>query len=121
MNESVESPVIKLPEGEALRARLSKKLEEYKDRVVEVQGVSHPAFAHLANFEYRDAFYKQAVLEKLLADGEVNCWDLSRKLSPKNPNDSIDVMIFGNACGVIECYCTGRINATWGGTGLPDN
>ena len=119
MNEKTEGPVLKLPKNDVLRARLAKKLEEYRERVTEEQGTDYPVFAHFTKPAYRDAFYKEMVLERLLNNGEVKCWDLSREFCFSNPYDEIDILAFSNACSVVKYYCTGREHEVTGGNGLP--
>ena len=106
-SKTTESPVIVLPEDEARKQQLRDKLEEYKDRL-------HP---YRAPELQMSTICKIAVVKRLLKDGRVVTWDLSRELATTY-GSGFDVNDFSNACGVIEDYCkTGGQNLR-GGTGL---
>ena len=106
---------IVLPKDEVLKGKLERKLEEYKGRLEKLDdGYKHPELIRRCNI---DSEYKIAVLERLLADGEVNTHAVSLELHKKY--GIIDIEAFNNAAGVIEDYCmTGGIKNTYGGTGL---
>ncbi len=98
--EGQNSFKITLPEDAKIIEALQTKLEEYKKRLISQQNTS--------------TNYKIAILEKLLLDGEVDTWDVFRKL--KQTYGFVDAPTFKNACGVIENYTKGR--SVRGGTGL---
>lgn len=105
--EAKESPVIVLPADETRKQRLRDKLTEYKGRR---HPYRHPELQ-------MDTVCKITVLERLLRDGQVNTWDLSREMV-KTYGSGLDINAFNNACGVIKDYCeTGGQNLR-GGTGL---
>lgn len=102
-----KSPVTVLPEDEARKEKLRRKLEEYKGRL---DGFRAPELQ-------MDTICKIAVLGKILKDGEVNTWDLSRELSARY-GSSYDPYAFNVACDVVEDYIKiGGVNLR-GGTGL---
>lgn len=104
-SDVTESPVIVLPDDETRKQQLRDKLAEYKGRM-------HP---YRAPELQMGTICKIAVLERLLADGKVVTWDLSREMAETygfNVND------FKNACGVIEDYCKTGGKNLHGGTGL---
>ncbi|MBI1975038.1 MAG: hypothetical protein HYS57_01605, partial [Parcubacteria group bacterium] len=108
-SEATKSPVIVLPDDETRKQQLRDKLTQYKGRV-------HPYRAPELQMNM-DTICKIAVLERLLCDGQVSTWDLSREMA-KTYGSGFDVNAFNNACGVIEDYCkTGGQNLR-GGTGL---
>ena len=102
-----KSPVIVLPENETHKTQLRRKLEEYKGRVKPFR----------APELQMDTIYKMTVLERLLRDGQVNTWELSREIA-KTYGSDFDGHAFNNACGVIEDYCETGGQNTNGGTGL---
>jgi hypothetical protein len=96
-----ESPIITLNLANDLRVRqLRAKLGEYQSRVniwkaPELQ---------------RGTFYKITILERLLMDGTVDTWELSREMNEKD--GSVDFDRWNTACSVINAY------ASTGGEGL---
>jgi len=102
-----KSPVIVLPEDEARKVQLRRKLEEYKKRMLPFRA---PEFQ-------MDTICKVAVVERLLRDGQVLTWELSREMV-KTYGSGFDPNAFNNACGVIEDYCKTSGQNTSGGTGL---
>lgn len=105
--ETKESPVIVLPNDEMRKRQLEDKLKEYKGRK---DPHRHPALQ-------MDTICKIEVLERLLRDGKVVTWDLSREMA-KTYGDSLDVDALDNACFVIEDYCKTGGKSIDGGTGL---
>ena len=95
-------PIIVLP-GERVQ-QLRKKLAEYK---VRVDSFRAPELQ-------MDTICKKTVLERLLRDGQVNTWELSREML-KTYGSGFDPWAFNNACGVVEDYCkTGGQNVFGG-------
>ena len=106
-SEATESPVIELPDDETHKQQLRDKLEEYRGRL-------RP---YRAPELQMSTICKIAVVERLLKDGRVVTWDLSRELATTY-GSGFDGNDFRSACGVIEDYCkTGGQNLR-GGTGL---
>ena len=102
--EQGESPILRLAEDRSL---LEEKLKEYKGRIDQ----------YIAPERQIGTIYKIEILKALLEHGEVNTYDLSRKLHDRF--GVLDVEKFNNACGVIDDYIkTGGKNLS-GGTGLP--
>jgi len=99
------SPVIVL--NEARRLQLAKKLEEYRGRLNSLR----------APEVQMDTICKITVLERLLRDGLVNTWELSREMAT-NYGLGFDAHYFTNACGVIEDYCKTGGTTISDGTGL---
>lgn len=113
-----KSPKIELPSDIETIRKLQKKLREYKTRLEEEKGQkikTHTApeqdFVALA-----DTHYKIAVLEKLLLEGSVNTYELSRELN--EADGMFDASAFDNACGVIEDYVETGGERNVGGTGF---
>lgn len=102
-----KGPVIILPTDETRKQQLHNKLVEYRKRL-------HP---YRAPESQMDLVCKIAVLERLLNNGQVNTWELSREMVAKyGPGFNTDD--FNNACAVIGDYCeTGGQNVR-GGAGL---
>jgi len=100
-------PVLVLAEDDQdKRERFEKKLAEYKKRLE-------------GTFDERtvmDIKYKITLVEELLEKGEVNTWELSRKIAKEDKR--IDADAFQNACGVIHDYCLTGGQKTCGGTGF---
>jgi hypothetical protein len=96
------SLIITLPEDEGLKALLQAKLAEYRSRLDRFQ---HPELQAAASSAAADAFFKEAVLSKLLKDGEVDTQALSLKLR-EVITDAERLALFNNACGVVWYYCT---------------
>lgn len=105
-----EGPVIKLPENPEMVERLRAKLEEYRRRLSDDQ--------YKAPYAQQDTIYKIAILEKLLEDGVVDTWDLSRELGDKY--GWFDVPAFESACGVIDNYAKNWGIGNIGGTGFKE-
>lgn len=104
--DTKESPVIFLPMDEVRKQQFRDKLTEYKGRM-------HP---YCAPEMQMNTICKINVMERLLRDGQVNTWELSREMVETYGN--IDVNEFNNACDIIDDYCkTGGANIH-GGTGL---
>ena len=118
MEDSKNSPVLLKPNDETLLKRLTKKLAEYKSRMVKATRTRHPDWAYEIDAYYRDALYKSIVLERLLEKGSVNTWDLCRELAKKYKQ--LDGKEFDNACAVIAIYCGQLDVKPKGGTGLPE-
>lgn len=93
--ETKESPVIMLPDDETRKRSLRDKLAEYKERM-------HPYHAPELQM---GAICKITVLERLLTDGQVDTWGLSREMA-QTYGSGFDVRAFQNACGVIDDYAT---------------
>ena len=115
--EKQKSPKIKLPENSEMVQRLQDKLGDYKQRLEYEESEIDPYKAPETVFSMLvDTRYKIAVLEKLLNDGEVNTFELSKELNDQDGR--LDTQAFNNACAVIDDYCkTGGKNVR-GGTGL---
>lgn len=105
--ETKESPVIVFPEDETRKQQLRAKLVEY-------QGRMNP---YRAPEMQMDTICKMVVLERLLRDGQVKTWDLSREMA-ETYGSGFDGNAFGNACGVIEDYCKTGGQNIHSGTGL---
>ncbi len=105
--ESQGSPVIKLDRRKRVLVRMLRwKLIEYESR----------------REKYRPpgldpTFYKEEVLKKVLEDGFVNTWELSREMS-KRLSEEYDFRFFNNACAVVGAYCKQDFDKIAGGTGL---
>ncbi len=110
--ENIESPKIKFPEDITKVKSLQEKLAEYKERL----GTQMKKDPHKVPELFTDTNYKIAVLEKLLTDGEVNTYELSRELNEKYGGFNVDD--FNNACAVIEDYAKTGGKEVTGGTGL---
>lgn len=110
--ENKESPKINFPEDINIVKALQKKLSEYKERLsaeIKKDPYKAPEF-------FIDTNYKIAILEKLLINGEVNTYELSKELNKKF--GGLDIETFKNACSIIKDYAeTGGENIS-GGTGL---
>lgn len=61
-----------------------------------------------------DTLCKMTVLQRLLREGRVSTWELSREMAEAY-GSGFDVEAFNNACGVIKDYC----ETSHDGTGLP--
>ena len=107
-----KGPEINLPEDQNIVKALQNKLVEYKERLV-TQMKQEP---YKAPELFADTNYKIAVLEKLLVEGKVNTYELSRQLKEKY--GGVDVASFDNACAVIEDYAKTGGKEVRGGTGL---
>ena len=105
--QETKSPVIRIAED---RDVLVAKLAEYKKRLED--NSYKPPWAQW------DTVYKIAVVEELLEHGEVNTYELSRKLA-EQAGGVFDVGAFNNACAVIQDYITTGGKDVIGGTGLP--
>ena len=112
-----KSPKIELPKDPEIVQKLQSKLKEYKQRLEEKKlkmdewAAPEQVFPMLVGTKY-----KIAVLEKVLKDGEIKTFKLSRELEEQD--GQFDKHAFNNACTVIEDYCkTGGKNIR-GGTGL---
>lgn len=102
-----EAPIIVLSEDETRKKQLQNKLKEYRGRMDRYQ----------APELQMGVICKIAVLERLLRDGQVNTWDLSREMADIY-GSGFRTREFNVACMVIEDYCkTGGMNLS-GGTGL---
>lgn len=106
---------IELPQDAQLRKKLEKKLEEYKWRM----GASRindaykaPEQMESAMITYYDSLYKTTLLEKILADGEVDVQVLEKGF------EKLDGGLFRNAVAVINDYCTTGGARCFDGTGL---
>ncbi len=116
-----EGPKIVLPEDARLKAKLERKLEEYRGRMSKIKEegdnkFKHPELLFQINGSYRGACYKASILERLLETGEVNTWDISKELATEY--GTFDVQRFNNAAGVIDDYCTTGGKNCSGGTGF---
>lgn len=115
--EKEESPKIELPKDAEVVKRLQNKLKDYKQRLAEEKKKIDPYKAPEQVFHIlADTNYKIAVLEKVLLEGEVNTFELSRELNSQD--GQFDSGAFNNACGVIEDYCSTGGKNTRGGTGF---
>ena len=85
-----QSPVIVLPTDESWQNELKNKLEEYRKRWK----------PHLPPEGQMDTTCRIRVLERLLRDGKVVTWDLSRELA-KELGGGLNSHAFNNACAVI--------------------
>jgi hypothetical protein len=103
-----KSPIIVLPENETRRAQLRAKLKEYRGRMSPYQP---PEMA-------MDTVFKAEVLATLLEKGRVDTHALSREVAERF-GDGFNLDTFGNACAVIDNYCTAGGENIVGGTGLP--
>lgn len=101
------SPVIKFPTDPERQAQLRRKLEEYKSRLESRQFPESQS----------ELGYRVTILETLLANQEVNTWNLSRELASKFKDD-FDVRAFERSCAVIDDYCQTGGQHVCGGTGL---
>lgn len=104
-----KGPILVLPEDEARKQQLQRKLEEYKGR-----------FDPYRTPELQmGTICKATILERLLRDTMVNTWELCLEMMGTY-GSGFDSYKFDVACGVINDYCkTGGKHAV-GGTGLPD-
>lgn len=116
------SPVITLPSDPELRAKLERKLLEYKQRyadiVAEHGGEENLKYKspELMSLDFGQAPYRVFILERLLRDGVVETWSLSRELAgvlQKVGNEFVNEY-FDRSCTVIRSY------AEKGGAGLID-
>jgi hypothetical protein len=107
-----KSPLIELPKDLELLEKLRRKLQEYKQRL-ETEKAQSP---YQAPETFADTHYKIAVLGKLLSEGSVSTYDLSRELNERD--GYFDANAFQNACSVIHDYATTGGQAVDGGTGL---
>lgn len=115
--EAKQGPIIELPTNPSLRQRLEIKLNEYRARLIDQQKAATAYDApEVILTNTADTRYKIAVLEKLLADGKVDTFALSRELSARDSVFTVDA--FDNACRVIEDYCKTGGKHSVGGTGL---
>lgn len=102
-----ESPIIILPKNDLLIQQLRFKLEEYQKRY-------NPYHAPELQM---DTICKIQVLERLLRDGSVNTYELSKELYDIY-GSSLNGNSFNSACAVINDYCVTGGKQTNGGTGL---
>lgn len=99
--------------GDAVIVRaLQDKLEEYKQRLISRRQKDFYKAPEL----FTDTNYKIAILEKLLLDGEVDTYAISKKLM--QIYGFVDASTFENACRVIEEYAKDGGRSVRGGTGL---
>src|SRR4030042_4226739 len=105
--ETNEPPIIILPEDEAHKQQLHRKLEEYRQRI---DPFRHPGLQ-------MSAVCKKTVLEHLLRDGQVNTWKLSKDMAATH-GQTFDIDAFNNACAVIDDYCKTGGKKAQGGTGF---
>ncbi len=97
-----KSPTIVLPKRHV--QQLHSKLVEYEGRLSQFR----------APELQMDTICKMTVLGRLLRDGQVNTWELSREMATTY-GSGFDPWAFTNACGVIEDYCkTGGQNVSGG-------
>lgn len=89
-----QSPEIVLPIDKSWQEELKGKLEEYRKRWK----------PYLPPEGQIDTTYKIKVLERLLMDGKVVTWDLSRELVREL--GKLNGHAFNNACQVIKEYCS---------------
>ena len=109
-----KEPKITLPSDEIIKGKLEKKLEEYKKRVEEIK-FQNPC-TYPALIQSTTSAYKAEIVERLLKEGHVDTWQLSKELNEKH--NYFDVRNFENAAAVISDYCkTGGKNVR-GGTGF---
>lgn len=109
---SYQGPVLTL--FEERKGQLEAKLSEYRGRLDE-RPTMHP---ELQLIRHSDAMYKITVLERLLKDGRISTWELSREMAKKLGSE-FDARLFNRACAVISDYNqTGGANLS-SGTGLP--
>ena len=107
----MEADILKLPQDEDLVRKLQGKLLEYAGRIEEHK-YQHP---ELNNYIVLNSTYKAIILTKLLREGQVNSWDLSKQMHKKM--SPLDVNLFDRCYGVIGSYIVDPNNVI-GGTGL---
>ena len=107
----MEADILKLPQDEDLVRKLQGKLLEYAGRIEEHK-YQHP---ELNNNIVLNSTYKAIILTKLLREGQVNSWDLSKQMHKKM--SPLDVNLFDRCYGVIGSYIVDPNNVI-GGTGL---
>jgi len=111
-----ESPKIILPEDESIKGALEKKLEEYKRRLnksIEKEPCMHPELLSQVDPTYIDSLYKVVITEKLLKEGVVDTFELSKEIV--RDYGFFNVSGYNNAAGVIDDYCkTGGKNTSKG-------
>ncbi len=115
MGEEVpEGPVIKLPSNERLVGALRRKENEYKERV-EIEDRDGWMFQapEAKSFTTR---YKFEILQRVLADGEVNTFNLCRELQTRD--GYVNGHDFNKAAGIVNAYCKDGGARLRGGTGL---
>jgi hypothetical protein len=118
------SPVITLRADPELRAKLERKLEEYRQRYAEKvaelgedTGFRAPEIrcCHLGQAPYR-----VFILERLLRDGRIETWSLSREIAEvlKKDKNEFDSEYFDKSCAVIKAYAENGGAGLVEGTGL---
>ena len=104
-----DSPVLVLPADPELERRLRLKLKEYESRIDHYR---HPALQI-------DDLCKFAVLTRLLQEGTVVTFELSREIVGQYGSTIQVAEAFNNACAVIQAYITDGGTSLRSGTGLP--
>jgi len=93
---------LKPPKNNEVRARVEKKLAQYRTRLLEVQ--HHPEVAIYTSDKYRDSVHKIAVCEAVLSDMvEIQVVDLAMK-QLESFGECFDAGEFFQAVGVIATY-----------------
>lgn len=94
------------------RSRIQQKLSEYEDRLAGYQADGRdnyePPELGIGSIPNRQigTVYKIAVARELLEKGEVDTYELSRRLSVEHGGFNVDR--FNNACAVMQSYCEDR-------------
>ena len=110
--QAEDGPKLTMPKDPALVTKLEDKLLDYRTRLDTLREEN----PFKAPESFTDTNYKIAVLERLLAEGEVDTQQLSRELNEKY--GGLDVKVFNNACAVINDYTETGGDSVRGGTGL---
>ena len=110
-----KGPIIELPVDPQTVEKLRRKLAEYKDRLEQFKKDNIHKHPELVLLETTDTRYKIAVLEKVI-EGNGDAWTIGREIDKQDGN--LDLLVFQNACGVIEDYCKTGGNKTIRSTGL---
>lgn len=96
--------IIALTTDPELKAKLERKLAEYKTRMMYRAPETDP-----------HGWYKMRVLGRLLSQGAVNVPELKAEVQV---HSWYDEYAFADAVSVIAAYNNGNIGAVYGGTGL---
>lgn len=109
-----ESHKVTMPEDK--RAGIEQKLREYEDHLTRYQAEAAQGFDEFIAPEIRmvgsiasrqiGIVYKIAIARELLEKGEVDTYDLGRRLYAEHGGFNLDR--FNNACAEMQIYCEYR-------------
>lgn len=100
--------------------KLAQKLEEYKKRLMDNPACDGYKAPELFLEENNILRYRITILERLLRNGKVDSWSLSREMAQElqKKGEVFDSRRFDSACRIIDDYVKTGGKHLVGGTGL---